>query len=176
MIETDGPLRRVLYSVALLLIIIPLYQTVLQIWPLKLGNIQWRFAAANILSGVLILPFIGLSILLWMSRVLESRTLSTVVGVVTGISCALLAAGVVVFVLDGLQLKGIVNTAQTNAFNTTVVRTIGVVLMFVIGFALVTLAAFRRPRGRLEPVRKGVRVPADEGVGLIVGQPYAKAE
>ena len=79
-LHDDSPLRRVLYLAAILLIGVPCLQAGSQLWPLQLGNIQWRFGAANALSSVLLLPFLGLSTLLAVSRALESRGVSRVVG------------------------------------------------------------------------------------------------
>ena len=168
-IEDDAPARRVLYSSALLLIAIPFIQAISQIWPLQLSNIQWRFGAANALSSILLLPFLGLALLLVMARVMASRILSLTVGTIAAVFSIGLAASALLFILDGLQLKAIVNSAQMSAFKTAFARVGVVTVLFVIVFALLALAALKAPKNGLAPAKKGVK-QAEEGLGLIVGR------
>ena len=59
-LESDVTARRLVYMSAALLIAVPFLQAGQQLWPLQLDNIRWRFAAANSLSSILLLPFLGL--------------------------------------------------------------------------------------------------------------------
>jgi hypothetical protein len=169
-IEDDAPTRRVLYASAILLLIIPLLQAVSTIWPLQLGNIQWRFGAANALSSVLLLPFLGLVLLLVLSRMLASRPLSLVVGVISTLFAIGLASSLVLFILDGLQLKAIVNSAQMQPFQSVFVRVGLITGLFAIVYLLLALAGLKGPKGSAAALKKGGAKPADEGVGLIVGR------
>lgn len=168
-IEDDAPLRRVLFATAFLLIVIPFLQAISQLLPLQLGNLQWRFLAANPLSSVLLLPFLGLLLLLIMSRTLVSRGLSLFVGLVSGFFALVLAGSLVLFVLDGLQLKAIVNSAQMQNFQNTFARVVAVTVIFAVVFAMMAMAALKAPKGSPMSTKKGVK-QADEGVGLIVGR------
>lgn len=168
-IEDDAPLRRVLYATAFLLIVIPFLQAISQLLPLKLASIEWRFLAANPLSSVLLLPFLGLLLLLLMARTLASRGLSLFVGVVSAFFALVLAASLVLFILDGLQLKAIVNSAQMANFQNTFARVAVVSVIFTVVFAMMAVAALKAPKGSPMSTKKGVK-QADEGVGLIVGR------
>lgn len=168
-IEDDAPLRRVLYATAFLLIVIPFVQAISQLLPLQLGNIQWRFLSANPLSSVLLLPFLGLLLLLLMARTLMSRGLSLFVGILSALFSLGLLASLVLYILDGLQLKAIVSSAQMAAFQNAFVRVSIVALVFAVVFAMMALAALKAPKGSAMTTKKGVK-QADEGVGLIVGR------
>ena len=168
-IEDDAPLRRMLYATAFLLIVIPFLQAISQLLPLQLGNLQWRFLSANPLSSVLLLPFLGMLLLLMMARALANRGLSLFVGILAAIFALLLAASLVLFVLDGLQLKAIVNSAQTAQFQNVFARVTAVTVIFVVVFTMMALAALKAPKGSPLAMQKGVK-QADEGVGLIVGR------
>lgn len=178
-LHDDGPLRRVLFLGAILLIVVPFIQAGSQLWPLQLGNIQWRFGAANALSAVLLLPFLGLALLLLMARAMESSGLGKTVGALSALFTAALAGSFVVFLLDALQLKTIVSTQMETAFKTTSARVGLVTAMFAVAFLMLALAGFKGPRGssaarsgsakRSEPARS--EEPDEDGApGLIVGR------
>jgi hypothetical protein len=169
-IEDDAPTRRVLYASAILLITVPLLQAISTIWPMQFGNIQWRFGAANALSSVLLLPFLGLVLLLVVSRMLASRPLSLIVGVISTLFAIALAGSFVLFVLDGLQLKAIVNSAQMASFESVFARVGLITLLFAIVYLLLALAGLKGPKVVAGQLRKGGVKPADDGVGLIVGR------
>lgn len=175
-LEDDASARRVLYTGAILLVLVPFIQAVSQLWPLMLGNIQWRYQAANALSSVLLLPFLGFMLLLLLARVMESRTLSRVIGVVSALLAVVLAASLVLFVLDALQLKTIVSSQQMSGFQNASARVAIVTLVFIVAFALMALAGFKTPKAIAPTAAKRGVKQAEEGVGLIVGREYAKAE
>ncbi len=172
-LHDDSPLRRVLYLGAILLIGIPFIQAGSQLWPLQLGNIQWRFGSANALSSVLLLPFLGLSMLFLLSRALESTTLSRVVGGVSSLLAIGLLGSLVIFFSDASELRAIVNSQMLATFKTTTLRVGTVTALFLIAFAVLAQAGFSSPARKAAPGRKAEKKsekPTDEGVGLIVGQ------
>jgi hypothetical protein len=169
-LHDDPSVRRVLYLGAILLVAVPFLQAGSQLWPLQLDNIQWRFGAANALSSVLLLPYLGLSLLVLLSRTLDSRGLARTVGTIGAVLTLGLLGSLALFALDALQLKKIVNSAMMNTFNTTAVRVGVVTTLFLMAFALLTVASFKAPRkGSASPAKKGSK-QAEEGVGLIVGR------
>jgi hypothetical protein len=177
----DAPLRRVLFLGAILLIVVPFIQAGSQLWPLQFGNIQWRFGAANALSAVLLLPFLGLTLLLMISRATESSSLGKTVGVLSAVFAVSLAGSFVVFLLDALQLKTIVSTQMESQFKTTAARVGLMTAMFAMAFLMLALAGFKGPRG--SAVRSGgsakrgnavqedaAEEEEDASTGLIVGR------
>lgn len=163
-------MRRVMYLCAVLMILTPFIQTFIQIWPIQIGSIQWRIASANVLSAVLLLPFLGLSLFLFMSRMLASRTLSMTVGVISAIFTLGLIGSLALFVLDGLQFKAIVNSQQMPAFMQVFTRVIISTVLFSIVYAVLAVAGLRAPKRAVVAAKKGSPKQADEGVGLIVGR------
>lgn len=168
-LHDDSPLRRVLYLAAILLIGVPCLQAGSQLWPLQLGNIQWRFGAANALSSVLLLPFLGLSTLLAVSRALESRGVSRVVGGIAAFLALGLLGLLVIFVSDASDLKAIVNSQMLAAFTTTTVRVGSISALFFLAFAVLAHAGFSSPVRKAAAGRKSGE-KAEEGIGLIVGR------
>jgi hypothetical protein len=172
-LHNDSSPRRVLYLGAILLIGVPIIQAGSQLWPLQLGNIQWRFGAANALSSVLLLPFLGFSMLFLLSRALESKTLSRMVGGGSSLLALGLLGSLVLFISDAGELRAIVNSQMLATFTATTLRVGSVATLFLIAFAVLAQAGFSEPartlaRGRR--VEKKSEQQADKGVGLIVGQ------
>ena len=170
-------MRRVLYIAAVILIAIPTVQVVSQLWPLQLVSIQWRFGAANAFSAILMLPFMGVALLLVLARATESRGLSRVIGAISGLMAVGLAASTVLFILDALQLKTIVQSRMLDQFTSTMYRVAILSFIFFIVFGIVALSAFSLPKSaKVAQVKGAANKKADDGVGLIVGQTGSRTE
>ena len=175
-LHDDNVSRRVLFVVALLMIAVPFVQSIAQIWPLQLSNIQWRFGAANALSSVLLLPFLGLSLLLVMARGLDRSGLARVVGAVAALFTLGLLASVAVFVLDAQELKTIVSSQMTPQFNSTTLRVGAISVIFLLAFALLTLFSFSAlpGGGSAKSSKRSGSAKADaaddDAPGLIIGR------
>jgi hypothetical protein len=174
-LHDDNVSRRVLFVVALLMIGVPFIQSLAQIWPLQLSNIQWRFGAANALSSILLLPFLGLALLLVIARGLERTGLARLVGATSAVFTLGLLACLAVFVLDAQELKTIVSTQMSAQFTSTTIRVGLVSGVFLVAFALLTLFGFSSmPGGSSAKGSKRTATPktdsSDDAPGLIVGR------
>lgn len=169
-LQDDATARRSLTLGALLLIIVPFFQAATQIFPLQLNNIEWRVRSANVLSSVLILPYVGCTLLLAISRATESRAMSRLIGVVSVLMTLGLLAAMAVFALDALQLKTIVSTQMEDAFKMTILRVMVVCVLHVIAFLVLALAGFRTPGDSPRARRAASARSEDPSAGLIVGR------
>lgn len=168
----DPTLRRVLITAGVLLLLIPAIQVGIQIWPLQLTNIQWRFAAANALSGSILLPsFLGLSLLLTIGRRLESSALQKTVGVLAVVFVLGLGASIALFVLDAMQLKAIINSQAEAAFRVATFRVASVSAIFFLANIVLAWAGFRAPKSAAasSKTKGSASQKDDESVGLLVG-------
>ncbi len=175
-LEDDAPAHRVLFIGALLLMTIPTLQVVSQLWPLQLVNIQWRFGAANAFSAILVLPFLGMTLLFLLARATGNRALSRVIGVLAGFLTFVILASTVLFILDALQLKTIVQSRMLDQFRSTMMRVIGLSGVFAVAFAVVAVSAFSFPKATGLPQKGASGRKGDDGVGLIVGQSGPRTE
>lgn len=167
-LEDDPSIRRVLYLGAILLLVVPFVQAGSQLWPLQLGNIQWRLSAANSLSSVLLLPFLGVALMLCVARASENTSATRIAGVLSAFFGVALTLSVALFALDALQFRKIVPSAQMNSFNMATIRVTIVSVLFVPSFLVMALAGLTSKK-RPEFLNK----KAEKGVGLIVGQEKA---
>lgn len=165
----DAPARRLLYTGALVLIVIPFLQAGQQLWPLQLSDIRWRFQAANALSSVLLLPFLGLSVMALVARANESKTISRIVGALAAVFVVGMVGSLALFALDALQLKSIVTSSMMRPFESTSLRVVVVTLIFMAAFSMLMITSFKSSSGRTSKTKKAVK-RAEEGAGLIVGQ------
>ncbi len=182
-LEDDASARRILVVGALLLVAVPLVQVGTQLWPIQISSIQWRFGAANALSAVLLLPFLGAMLLYLTARATSSRALSAFAGALAALFALGLAAGTVLFVLDALQLKTVVQSRAMAQFMTTLFRVTGLNALFTIAYGMLAFAAFRAPKAARLPARptsnaSGLVAPRknEDAVTLIVGQSSNKSE
>ena len=165
-LHNDSPLRRLLYLGAILLVGVPLLQAGSQLWPLQLGNIQWRFAVANALSSVLLLPFIGLLTLFAVSRAIDSRGVSRMVGGIAAFLSIGIVGSLVVFYFDASELRAIVNSQQLATFTSTTLKVEVISALFSLAFAVLALAGFSAPQNAVA----GRKSEKEESIGLIVGR------
>ena len=98
-----------LYPVAALLILVPLVDLSLRIFPPQFGTLQWRFATAGLLLGNLGTILLGLGILGLVAVIVGHRTLLRVLGIVGLAAAVVLLAVLVLFALDAIQIRRLAN-------------------------------------------------------------------
>lgn len=168
-LEDDLPARRLAYLGAWLLILVPFVQAGQQLWPLQLGNIRWRYGAANALSSILLLPFLGMLLLGLIARAVNDRLTSRLVGVMAGVFAVGLLGSAVLFALDAQQLKAVITTQMADAFMVTTIRVLIISTIFAVAFGAVLVVAFTGgARGSSAPRRAPSREA--DGYGLIMRQ------
>jgi hypothetical protein len=110
MLNDRSPLvtyARALYPVGAALVLFPLNDIGSRLFPFNYHNLQWRFAIVGLgLSGQSVL-IIGVTLLGLVAALRENRTLLRVLAVFTGLVSLVLIAGLGLFALDTLQLRGI---------------------------------------------------------------------
>jgi len=104
------------YLVALALVLIPIFDATMTLWPLKFGDIRWRYGAIGLFSNALMIPAIGALIAMTTAAVLDHEATRRVLGFV-GILAGLVLIGVAgVFTLDALQARAMVSAQQMLAW------------------------------------------------------------
>jgi len=167
-LRDDAAVRRLLYLAAFLLVVPPLAQAVTQLWPWALRSIQWRFTAATVLSTALVLPAIGLVLAAAVARAAGQRGGVVTVGVLAVTGVLGLLACTANFVLDALQLREIVSSANMPAFKATAARVLLLCTLFMGAFTGVAVAAFTGRPKRAAAARRS-RQRTDD-LGLLVAQ------
>lgn len=115
------PLAWAAYSVAFLLLVIPLVDSVLGVWPARLGDVSWRYGAAGLFSRAFMTPLLGLLVALLVAVVMEHRNVARVLAGVAFVGAALAIGAVASFSLDALQTRAQVRPEALSAFDTATV-------------------------------------------------------
>ncbi|HEV8195249.1 MAG TPA: hypothetical protein VGP87_01310 [Gemmatimonadales bacterium] len=138
--RTAGPF----YFLALLFLVLPLVDYVMNVWPLNPGTVSWRYGALGLSGGFLLTPLLGLVMMLTGSMLFGHRGMRVMVGVVSAVLALLLALGMMLFVLDSLQVRRGVAADAMWAFDVGVIKAIVKIFTGAICSAWVALVAFRK--------------------------------
>ena len=158
-----------LYLLALLLIVGPLSQWMIIVWPMHPDVAQWRYGFIGLLEERLTLPVVGLFTAILAASLLEHRAVQGTLGVLSLLAAPALAVLAVTISLDGLQLLHTVRTEQLRGFELSLARTVLVLLYAAVVAAVLGWAALqaRRKKGssRSESTPPLVRGPFAPGPG-----------
>lgn len=111
------PLAWCLHAVGLLLCLAPLVDLAAGVGSVNPEAVPWRFGAAGLLSGALVLPMLGLCLVLVAAVVLDQLGLIRVLGGVAVLLFLVILAITVSFALDALQVRGQIRQEAKPAFD-----------------------------------------------------------
>ncbi len=151
----------------LMLLFIPCVQTFSQLWPFQVTNIQWRFRAAEMLSALGLLSFLGFAIMGAVGRISGQRRFERIVGWATALITVLLIAAFGLFVLDAIQLKSIVPSRAMDGFIQSCFRVGVVAVILTAAYAYIATIFIRGLPSRAGAAKVG---ESSERIGLIVGR------
>ncbi len=128
------------YLVSLAIIVIPIVDALVSLFPWRFGNSPWRFGAVGLISNALLLPVVGLLVLFVVGWIREQRGLTRAIGIFGFVASALCVIAQVAFVLDSLQTRAQVSAEMRLSFNvasiTAALKTLlAGVTFFVFGIA-----------------------------------------
>ena len=152
MLSEDNLLRyvRALYSVGLLLAFVPLTDLALRTYPPQFGTLQWRFATTGLLLGNYGTLVLGVSLIGLTAALLGDRGILRAVGAAALVMGVITLAMLVLFALDAVQLRQLVNAnvqhqVSTASAQAAVTGLLGTVAWFVIGRSAMTASRAGRP-------------------------------
>lgn len=98
-------LARPTYVIAGLLVVLPMLDLVVNVWPIRPGDVQWRYGTLGLLSGFLLTPLLGIVLAYAAAVVLEHRAVIRALAVLSLAVAVGLVVGALLFVLDALQFR-----------------------------------------------------------------------
>lgn len=93
------------YLAGALMIVLPLGDLVASIWPIRVGQIEWRFGTIGLLSGFTLSPVLGLVMCMIAAAVLEHRLAQRAFAIVGVLGAVVLIGLSVIFAFDWLQYR-----------------------------------------------------------------------
>jgi chromate transport protein ChrA len=150
-----------LYFLALLLVITPTIDFVTGVQPLAFDNLQWRFGAVGLLAGFLLTPLFGIILAIGVAHYADHWVMQRVIAVVNLVIAGVFLALLVLFVLDTLQLKNLVQEENAAQFTAAAWKALLKHSLFVIVVAWFGIAGFR--------IRKPARAQTSGFGSLVAG-------
>lgn len=149
MVSTPTLLRPVAWSahaIGVLLVLAPLGELAAGVGSLNPGAVPWRFGAAGLLSGALVLPVAGLGLVLAGGVLLEQWRLLRVLAVLVGILMVKVLVLLAIFGLDTLQVRIQVPLEGRRAFDLAAVKAAGSFALEACVLAVLAVQAHRAAR------------------------------
>lgn len=156
-------LGRAGYAVAALLIVSPLVDLLGTVLPPRFGEVAWRFGTYGLLTNALVTPTLGLALLVATGLLRGRRVLVRIAAVVLTLIAVVLVAGLALFALDYIQLRGAVGAAVRGSYDAAAGKAMIHAALDVVVLGLLAEASYVASRG---VNRAAPRAP--ERVGLVV--------
>jgi hypothetical protein len=153
------------YAVGILIMLISAGDFISNVWPWRVGAVDWRYGAIGILSTYLVTPIVGLLLVTITAALLEHTAFLRTLAVACVVMSMILTVAVIAFLLDSLQVRQ--GVQPTSKWFTTVSFMIAAVKHFL---AIGTLAILGRSAWRASGRDGEGPVPkASRESDLIVG-------
>jgi hypothetical protein len=154
-------LTRSLYPVAIALCLFPLADMVGRLLPPHLNNVQWRFGALGLLfGGTLVMLVLGLALLSFVASANKHAKVLYTVNVVAIALAVLVAAGLIVFALDAVQLRSTIREELKSSMATAAASAALSACLTVVAFGSLAVATIRARRIVRSEARVAERTPA----------------
>ncbi len=160
---TARSLARAGYPIALLLILVPLLDTVPKVLPAHPGSADWRYGAVGLLFGSVVTPIIGLAIAGAAALIARQRVGLMVVSLVFLLLALFLVIGGVAFLVDFGGIAAKLSERVTPAFRAATVKTTVIAVLAALASCWLGLGGWRAARAA------GAGANDGRSAGLVVG-------
>lgn len=176
--DTSGPgldvFSAAVYTIGALFIIIPVFDLLLNLWPLSPRDLGWRYGALGLFANFLHTPLLGALIVTLFAAAVHHRRVLFGSGLLWITGAALLLIAFITFGLDALQLRSTVLPESRLIYQTSVARAAAKHLTAALAFALLGRAALKaaragRPARAGTPATKRMRTPIAAPAGTASG-------
>lgn len=134
------------YLVAAGLIVVPLAETFLSVWPLHPGTVSWRFGAAGLLSRGLLTSLLGFMLAVGLAAFLGHRRTLRLLAALSGFGFLLLVPAVMLLALDAMQLKHSVRPQVSTGYDLAAIGAIMKMFLACVVTALVAIGGWKMSR------------------------------
>lgn len=143
-----------LYFVAFLLVATPVMDFATSIVPVRVDDIEWRFASVGLLSGFLLTPLLGIILAMAVANVAVHWRFQRVMALLNLTVTAVFGILLILFLLDIFQLKNAVQPDAAEAFSSAATKAVIKHVSFVIALGVLGWSGFRMSRWTLPEPRR----------------------
>lgn len=94
-----------LYVAGFLMLALPLGDLASNVWPPRMGQVEWRFGTLGLMAGFLLTPVLGVFMIAASAALLEHRVVQRVLAILNITAAVLMIGLTVIFALDWLQFR-----------------------------------------------------------------------
>lgn len=166
------PWVHALYSVALLLLLQPIAETMAVGWPVRLGEVGWRFGVTGSFLTLLGTFAAGLGLASLAAYLLGHRLVLRTIGILAIVLACVITMILASFALDWVQLRRMVRADVKGGFDLAAVKSLVAALLGIIAFAAMGwtgISASRQPGASRQARRR-----TSAGEGIVIGSPRAR--
>lgn len=143
-----GRLTRPLYFVAFLLVVFPLVDFGLNVWPLRFAEVSWRYGTVGLLAQFLLTPLLGLAIAWAIAELNDDRGIRLFLTVTCALAAVVLVVSLLEFVLDVLQMSATVAPERVSTFQVGAIRSVLKQSLTILALIWLAIAGWRTERAR----------------------------
>ena len=144
----------VLYVVAIALIVLPVADAMIGLFPVQPNQARWRMTAIGLLSGSMTVALVGFVMASVAAHLLNHLWMQRLLAVFYGILALGLLVGLVVFTLDALQLRREYVADLRQAYDRVAVKALLAQALLALVFLALCLTGFKQTRAN---ARRAVR-------------------
>jgi hypothetical protein len=135
------------YLVGAALILFPVFDAFVSIFPLRFGEFRWRYGASAMLANAFLIPNAGLLVLLATAISYGHATFRRVLGVVAIAGAVTWLVMIGMFALDSIQTRAVVHAEMLRSFSLASWSAVGKMLLSTATMLALGLAGFGKPKG-----------------------------
>lgn len=159
---------RAAYALSALLLLLPLADITLGLFPLQFNNLRWRIGVTGMTTGALLLPITGLFLALSTAHLKGHYRARTILAVLAILGAVFLFTTAVLFTLDTLQLRSEIDQRGRHLYDRAAVKGILAQLLTATMLMFVGISSFRTAKA----AGRSVRPRMESGpVPPVVGRP-----
>jgi hypothetical protein len=134
------------YLISLILFALPISDTLIQLIPFQFGVERWRFGAAGTMSGMLLLPLVAAGMAMTVATLADHRRFRRILGWLYAAFALVLAAVLVLFILDFFQTRTQVRPQFLSTMTNATIMSIVKQVFTIIALTLLSRAGLSGPK------------------------------
>jgi len=138
------------YVAGALTALLPLADLLASVWPVRMGQLEWRFGTIGLLSGFTLSPVLGLVMCVAAAAALEHRLVQRILAALAMVSAVVLIGATVIFAFDWLQFRAAAPEEARSGMDTGSIKAVIKHLLVAGGLIWLAIAGWRvgRPEHR----------------------------
>ena len=154
------------YTLALVLVFMPILETFAALWPPQPGNTGWRFGATGVFFTFLSMAPLGLLVAIAIASIQRHRIALRALATFSILLAVVIAVLFGSFSLDFIQVRPMIQPRVKGGFDAAAAKATVTAILSLVACMILALAGFRDSR-ELATIRRPRRAPAED---VVIGR------